>query len=207
VTAASALHWFDLPRFYKEVRRVLKPHGCLAAWAIPLVSNCSQVSVNMWASLSKPPLWLPRATGCQSGEIFVSWSGAAARYAQACHVFQCCNFVRACFRILQSMCRGLLRLRFQVLQVLLPAARLRCTSYMKRLWVTAGTGASGSVMTCTEVNNSCCVLVSTSVSRWDDCYTECQLIKSGWQPLDGMTRAAPPACCFVLSCRGRPQSA
>lgn len=37
VTAASALHWFDLPAFYKEVRRVLKPHGCLAAWAIPLV--------------------------------------------------------------------------------------------------------------------------------------------------------------------------
>lgn len=37
VTAASALHWFDLPAFYREVRRVLKPHGCLAAWAIPLV--------------------------------------------------------------------------------------------------------------------------------------------------------------------------
>lgn len=39
VTAASALHWFDLPRFYQECRRVLKPHGCLAAWAIPLVSD------------------------------------------------------------------------------------------------------------------------------------------------------------------------
>lgn len=37
VTAASALHWFELSRFYKECRRVLKPHGCLAAWAIPLV--------------------------------------------------------------------------------------------------------------------------------------------------------------------------
>jgi ubiquinone/menaquinone biosynthesis C-methylase UbiE len=37
ITAASALHWFELPRFYKEARRVLKPHGCLAAWAIPLV--------------------------------------------------------------------------------------------------------------------------------------------------------------------------
>jgi ubiquinone/menaquinone biosynthesis C-methylase UbiE len=45
VTAASALHWFDLPRFYREVRRVLKPHGCLAAWAIPLVSSCLQASV------------------------------------------------------------------------------------------------------------------------------------------------------------------
>jgi ubiquinone/menaquinone biosynthesis C-methylase UbiE len=42
VTAASALHWFELPQFFREVGRVLKPHGCLAAWAIPLVSrtNC-----------------------------------------------------------------------------------------------------------------------------------------------------------------------
>ncbi|HEX4333401.1 MAG TPA: class I SAM-dependent methyltransferase [Usitatibacter sp.] len=32
VTAASALHWFDLDRFYPEVRRVLKPGGIFAAW-------------------------------------------------------------------------------------------------------------------------------------------------------------------------------
>lgn len=44
VTAASALHWFELPRFYREVRRVLKPHGCLAAWAIPLVSGTNSAS-------------------------------------------------------------------------------------------------------------------------------------------------------------------
>lgn len=37
ITVASALHWFELPRFYRECRRALKPHGCLAAWAIPLV--------------------------------------------------------------------------------------------------------------------------------------------------------------------------
>jgi ubiquinone/menaquinone biosynthesis C-methylase UbiE len=44
VTVASALHWLDHPRFYREVRRVLKPHGCFAAWAIPLVrvSSCWQ---------------------------------------------------------------------------------------------------------------------------------------------------------------------
>jgi SAM-dependent methyltransferase len=32
VTAAQAMHWFDLPKFYAEVRRVLKPHGVIAAW-------------------------------------------------------------------------------------------------------------------------------------------------------------------------------
>ena len=32
VTAAQALHWFDLPKFYGEVRRVLKPQGIIAAW-------------------------------------------------------------------------------------------------------------------------------------------------------------------------------
>jgi len=32
VTVAQAAHWFDLPRFYAEVRRVLKPGGVLALW-------------------------------------------------------------------------------------------------------------------------------------------------------------------------------
>lgn len=32
VTVAQALHWFDLPRFWPEVNRVLKPHGVLAFW-------------------------------------------------------------------------------------------------------------------------------------------------------------------------------
>ena len=32
VSVASAIHWFDLERFYEEVRRVVKPGGTLAAW-------------------------------------------------------------------------------------------------------------------------------------------------------------------------------
>lgn len=32
VTVAQAAHWFDLPRFYAEVKRVLKPGGVLALW-------------------------------------------------------------------------------------------------------------------------------------------------------------------------------
>jgi SAM-dependent methyltransferase len=32
VTVAQALHWFDLPRFYQEVRRVARPGAVLAVW-------------------------------------------------------------------------------------------------------------------------------------------------------------------------------
>lgn len=32
VTVAQAAHWFDLPRFYVEVARVMKPGGVLALW-------------------------------------------------------------------------------------------------------------------------------------------------------------------------------
>lgn len=32
VTVAQAAHWFDLPAFHEEVRRVLKPGGVLAVW-------------------------------------------------------------------------------------------------------------------------------------------------------------------------------
>ncbi|MGH7630136.1 MAG: class I SAM-dependent methyltransferase, partial [Gemmatimonadales bacterium] len=32
IAVAQALHWFDLPSFYDEARRVLRPGGVLAAW-------------------------------------------------------------------------------------------------------------------------------------------------------------------------------
>jgi ubiquinone/menaquinone biosynthesis C-methylase UbiE len=36
VTVAQALHWFDLPRFYAEATRVLRPGGLVAAWTYNL---------------------------------------------------------------------------------------------------------------------------------------------------------------------------
>jgi len=32
ITVAQAAHWFDLPRFYAEAARVLKPGGAIAVW-------------------------------------------------------------------------------------------------------------------------------------------------------------------------------
>ena len=32
ITAATAIHWFNIPKFYNEVHRVLKPNGVLAVW-------------------------------------------------------------------------------------------------------------------------------------------------------------------------------
>ena len=37
VTVAQALHWFDRPRFYAEVKRVTRPGGRLAVWMYNLL--------------------------------------------------------------------------------------------------------------------------------------------------------------------------
>ncbi len=48
VTVAQALHWFDHPRFYGEVRRVLRPDGAIAAWCYALASITPEVDAVVW---------------------------------------------------------------------------------------------------------------------------------------------------------------
>jgi SAM-dependent methyltransferase len=38
LTVAQALHWFDIPAFFREARRVLKPHGIIAIWSYNLLT-------------------------------------------------------------------------------------------------------------------------------------------------------------------------
>jgi len=37
ITVSQALHWFDLPRFYQEVNRVLRAQGIIAVWGYSLL--------------------------------------------------------------------------------------------------------------------------------------------------------------------------
>jgi ubiquinone/menaquinone biosynthesis C-methylase UbiE len=47
ITVAQALHWFNLPRFYDEVARVLVPGGVLAVWTYGLLSITPEIDALM----------------------------------------------------------------------------------------------------------------------------------------------------------------
>jgi ubiquinone/menaquinone biosynthesis C-methylase UbiE len=59
VIVAQALHWFDLERFYAEVRRVLRPRGILAATAYKLATITPEIDVivNHYYSDVVGPYW------------------------------------------------------------------------------------------------------------------------------------------------------
>jgi SAM-dependent methyltransferase len=45
VTVAVAIHWFNFDEFYREVKRVLKPGGILAAWTYSLTEISPEIDV------------------------------------------------------------------------------------------------------------------------------------------------------------------
>ncbi len=44
ITVAQAIHWFDIPYFYKEVRRVGKPGAILAVWGYGLMEVSPEIN-------------------------------------------------------------------------------------------------------------------------------------------------------------------
>lgn len=48
VVAAAALHWFDLPRFYREVRRVAREGAVLAAWTYHVAHAEPPLGAVLW---------------------------------------------------------------------------------------------------------------------------------------------------------------
>ncbi|KAG6638494.1 hypothetical protein CIPAW_10G038600 [Carya illinoinensis] len=62
VTVATFLHWFDLPRFYQQVKWVLKkPHGVMAAWSytMPEVNDKVDVVFQHFYDNVAGPYWEP----------------------------------------------------------------------------------------------------------------------------------------------------
>lgn len=60
VIVAQALHWFDLPSFYKNVRWVLKkPHGVIAAWcySLPEVNPAIDIVLRRTYTSDFGPYW------------------------------------------------------------------------------------------------------------------------------------------------------
>ncbi len=68
IAVAQALHWFDLPSFYGEVRRVLRPAGVLAAWtyADPRVEGPPAPVLDAFADEMRP-YWPPQRGLVDSG--------------------------------------------------------------------------------------------------------------------------------------------
>jgi ubiquinone/menaquinone biosynthesis C-methylase UbiE len=48
VTVAVAIHWFNFDEFYREVKRVLKPNGVLAAWTYNAVEISPEIDQLLW---------------------------------------------------------------------------------------------------------------------------------------------------------------
>jgi hypothetical protein len=44
IISAQAVHWFDLPYFYKEIKRTLKPNGVVALFGYAFIHVHGQQS-------------------------------------------------------------------------------------------------------------------------------------------------------------------
>lgn len=70
VTVAQALHWFDIDRFYAEVRRVLKPGGVLAVWSygvLTVAGTAVDERVQAFYRDTVGPYWPPERRLVESG--------------------------------------------------------------------------------------------------------------------------------------------
>ena len=69
VTAAQALHWFDIPRFFEEARRVLVPRGVLAVWCYELmtISPTIDAAISRYYSETVGPYGPPERALVETG--------------------------------------------------------------------------------------------------------------------------------------------
>ncbi|MGV8991841.1 MAG: class I SAM-dependent methyltransferase [Thiobacillus sp.] len=64
VAVAQAAHWFDLPRFYAEAARVLKPGGAIALWGYGRMVLPGNMDAPFWHFYADTvgPFWPPERT-------------------------------------------------------------------------------------------------------------------------------------------------
>ena len=70
LTVAQALHWFDLPAFFAEARRVLKPGGLIAAWTYGVLhveGEAVDARVQRFYAAEVGPYWPPERRHVESG--------------------------------------------------------------------------------------------------------------------------------------------
>src|SRR4051794_40044496 len=69
VTVAQALHWFDLPKFYEEARRVLKRGGVIAVWNYDFLHISPEIDaiVNRFYHDIVGPFWPPERSVIEDG--------------------------------------------------------------------------------------------------------------------------------------------
>lgn len=69
VTVAQAAHWFDLPRFFAEAQRVLKPGGVLALWGygrLDLPGGMDEIFQRFYSE-TVGPFWPPERKWIDDG--------------------------------------------------------------------------------------------------------------------------------------------
>jgi SAM-dependent methyltransferase len=69
VTVAQAVHWFDRPKFYTEVRRVLRPGGIVALWTYGLTEITPEIDpvVRRFYAGTVGPFWPPERHHPETG--------------------------------------------------------------------------------------------------------------------------------------------
>jgi SAM-dependent methyltransferase len=69
VTAAQAAHWFDLPAFYGEARRVLRPDGVVAIWCYALcrIAPAIDEPLDVFYHQTVGPYWPPERRFTEDG--------------------------------------------------------------------------------------------------------------------------------------------
>ncbi len=69
VTVAQAAHWFDRPKFYLEVKRVLRPGGVVALWTYGLCEITPEIDATVYRFYTGQvgPYWPPERHHPETG--------------------------------------------------------------------------------------------------------------------------------------------